>query len=168
MKTLLKSLVVAGLGLFGTAGIVEAATPWHSASDSYGIAAGGCYGPNYGSNDSYARSYADPYHRFDRSRDAYDTAWNQPSSNRWSHHDRWTDSRWTDTSWNNDRYGTSFCSDGDDRVSFRYDRSRDSWSHGDSYRDRSTSWNSRYDRYDGRYDDRTRRSHLFEPWSPSR
>jgi len=116
MKTFTKTLLAAGLGVFGMLGAAEAALPYGYGSASYGsrhgIAAGGCYVP------ATASGYGSSYRPTIYGRSAHDDRFHAlpyPSTHPNGSDDRWGDDFGYDTSSRlpsksstyHDRYGSS-------------------------------------------------------------
>lgn len=144
MKTFLKSLLVAGTGVFGSFNAVEAATPWQDSTYSHGITVGGCYDTD---RWHYTRDY-DVGRRYDayagnRWNDSHDYDVYQTPSRL----DRWHDDSYV--SWNR----------GDEHYHRQQRSVYDDWNHNSSRRDSYQSWPNQ-----DRYGDRSR---LFEPWRPA-
>jgi hypothetical protein len=105
MKTLAKTLLAGGLGLFGMLGAAQAALPYGYSTNSYGIAAGGCYSP------ATSTGYGSAYRPTGHGRSAYDESrfhtLPYPSTQRNTSYDRRDDDC---------EYGSS------GRLSSKYDR----------------------------------------------
>jgi len=158
MKTFTKTLIAAGVGLFGIGGIANAATPFGSLTSTQGIAVGGCYqstsdacydqyGGRIGSGYGLGSSYDDYAYRSLPSRSVYD--------DHQSYHTLpYPSNRWDDCQWDNHASTQRRYDDFSFNAPGRRLNSPSNYDHG-------------YGRFDSRgFEDRYDGSPSFEPWRP--